>query len=135
MLIHQNSPKAVRYDRTLRSIAQRLRHELTSAENVLWKCLKGKKVGYKFRRQHTLHGFIVDFYCYELMLVIEVDGGVHEYQKDSDRLRDQTLKQNGYTTLRFGNEDVVLSLPIILEAILKHRPLSCIGKRGGVIGV
>ena len=124
MLVQGYDPKQIRKDRKLRAIAENLRLRETAAEAVLWKRLKGKKLGYKFRRQHPLHGFIVDFYCYALMLVIEVDGSIHATQTDKDQLRDLTLQQQGYRILRIQNEEIIDDLPAVLHNILKQLPLS-----------
>lgn len=123
-LVQGYYPKQIRKDKKLRSIAENLRLHETSAEAVLWKKLKGKKLGYKFRRQHPLHGFIVDFYCYELMLVIEVDGSIHDNQQDKDRLRDSALQQQGYRTLRIQNAEVMNDLSAVLQKIVHKPPLS-----------
>lgn len=119
MLIQGYHPKKISYDRKLRVIAENLRVRETPAEALLWKSLKGKKLGYKFRRQHPLHGFIVDFYCYELMLVIELDGSIHDGQKERDHLRNLELGKHGYTTLRFSNEEIFQDLPKVLITIIR----------------
>ena len=79
------------------------------AEAVMWKQLKGKKLGVKFLRQHAILDFIVDFVCLEKKLVIEVDGEYHltEEQKKEDEMRSQRLKGMWYHVLRFKNEDVL----------------------------
>lgn len=124
MLIQGIYPPKIKYDRKLRAIAEQLRDKQTQTEVLLWKQFKGKRLGYKFRRQHPLHGFIVDFYCYELMLVVEIDGPVHEAQKDKDLLRDLALKKQGYRILRFSNLDVINNLSAVLNIIISKPPLS-----------
>jgi very-short-patch-repair endonuclease len=85
--------------------AKELRQRQTSAEEKLWALLRNKQLGgYKFRRQHPIGPFIVDFYCDEVSLVIELDGGIHEGQRGYDEARGRWLAQNGYRVLRFGNE-------------------------------
>ena len=89
--------------------ARLLRQELTEAEKVLWELLRGRKVnGLKFRRQHPLKNYIVDFFCYEIELVIELDGGYHNHpeQKEKDEIRDLHLKALGYKVLRFTNDEL-----------------------------
>ena len=64
--------------------AKELRHEMTPAEKLLWEQVRAKKLGVRFRRQQVIQGFIVDFYCHKAALVVEVDGDVHDLQKDKD---------------------------------------------------
>ncbi len=122
MLITEDSKAAIRYDRRLREIAKSLWKQPTRAEYILWQQLKARKLDYKFRRQHALHGYIADFYCYELMLVIEVDGGVHEKRKEHDQNRDRILKNNGYKVMRFTNAQVINNVCFVLEEIKKKFP-------------
>jgi len=124
-----------------------LRQELTEAEKVLWELLRDSKVnGLKFRRQHPLKNYIVDFFCYELNLVIELDGGYHNHpeQKEKDEIRDLHLKALGYKVLRFENETVFRDPKEIIKAIVEikenlllqsesNAPLS--GGRGGGVRV
>jgi len=85
--------------------AKELRQSQTPAEKKLWEILRNRKLsGYKFRRQHPLGPFIVDFYCDEARLVIELDGNIHKQQKEYDVARGRWLEENGYRVLRFGNE-------------------------------
>ena len=99
-----------------------LRKNLTSAEAALWKLLKNKQLeGRKFRRQHSLGNFIVDFYCPAEKLIIELDGDVHgdpqQIQKDSNR--DLYLHKLGFNILRFENRWVFQDPDYILKEILK----------------
>ncbi len=111
-----------------------LRQELTEAEKVLWELLRDSKInGLKFRRQHPLKNYIVDFFCYELNLVIELDGGYHNHpeQKEKDEIRDLHLKALGYKVLRFENDTVFRDPKEIIKAIFEIKessPLS--GGRG-----
>lgn len=75
--------------------------------------------GYKFRRQHPIYRYIADFYCHELLLVIELDGGVHDGigQQEHDRSRDQIIQEYGIRVLRFKNEEVVDGLQKVVEKI------------------
>lgn len=91
----------------------------TSAERALWRALrKGRLGGWKFRRQQLVDGFIVDFYCHALLLVVEVDGLVHDENREADLRRDEILSARGLTVLRFPNAAVLESLPTVLQAIL-----------------
>jgi very-short-patch-repair endonuclease len=87
-----------------------LRKSMTPAEKVLWERLRNRQViGYRFRRQHPLKDFIVDFFCYDAMLVIEVDGAVHDEpsQKERDEQRTIILKRLGIKEIRFTNDEVI----------------------------
>ena len=91
----------------------------TAAERTLWRALrKGRLEGLRFRRQQVVDGFIVDFYCHPLLLVVEVDGPVHEENPEADFRRDEILSGRGLTILRFPNAAVLDRLPAVLEAIL-----------------
>lgn len=90
--------------------ARELRQEMTEAEKVLWDHLRARRfMDLKFRRQHPLLEFITDFYCHELKLIVEVDGGYHE--KDDvqyyDEVRTKELKRYGYSVIRFTNNEVL----------------------------
>lgn len=91
--------------------ARELRQRETDAEKFAWKILRNRKfLNLKFRRQHQIGLYIVDFYCHEVKLVIELDGGIHLEieQKEKDAVRDEYLKSEGFTVLRIWN-DVVLN--------------------------
>jgi len=97
-----------------------LRNNLTSAEARLWSMLKSKKLdGRKFRRQHSIDNFIVDFYCPKEKLIIELDGNFHfnPISEKADHLRDQILENYGFKILRFENKFVFQQPEIILNAI------------------
>jgi very-short-patch-repair endonuclease len=97
-----------------------LRNKSTSAEAALWKLIKNRPLeGRKFRRQHSLGKYIVDFYCSEEKLIIELDGDFHgEYFKiDEDKIRDENLKKLGYKTLRFENKVIFQDSEFVLNEI------------------
>jgi len=101
--------------------AKELRQKQTPAEELLWQCLRANQLhGTKFRRQHNIGQYIVDFYCHAAKLVIELDGGIHELQKDQDGDRDTWLTSQGLQVLRFKNEELTQNLPKILETISQH---------------
>ncbi len=86
----------------LKPIACEKRKQPTVAENIPWQHLHNYQVpGFKFRRQHCIGQFIVDFYCSKARLVIEVDGLIHHYQKEEDSLRQEYLESLGLKVLRF----------------------------------
>jgi predicted helicase/very-short-patch-repair endonuclease len=98
--------------------AKELRQKQTPAEQMLWQCLRANQLhGAKFRRQHNIGQYIVDFYCHAAKLVIELDGGIHELQKAQDSDRDTYLKANGLQVLRFPNEEITQNLPQVLQTI------------------
>jgi very-short-patch-repair endonuclease len=83
-----------------------LRRNSTPEEIVLWKILRNRKLGYKFRRQHSIDYYVVDFYCHEKLLVIELDGNHHKRTKTYDVAKDRHLAGYGITCLRFWNQDI-----------------------------
>ena len=103
----------------LKENAQEQKRYPTEAEKCLWEMLRAKKMGYRFRRQHIIGDFIVDFICLPLNLIIEVDGEYHNTpkQQEVDQLRDSILNQAGYTILRFTNEEVIGNIDNVLHRI------------------
>jgi very-short-patch-repair endonuclease len=98
--------------------ARRLRRDETDVERQLWHRLRnGQICAAHFRRQHPTGRYILDFYCPALALAIELDGGQHAQAGTRDRERDEWLRQQGVTVLRFWNSDVVENLDGVLEAI------------------
>jgi very-short-patch-repair endonuclease len=107
----------------LRNRARELRTEQTDAEKVIWRELRGRRFGgFKFRRQHVIGAYVVDFYCAACRLVIEVDGDSHagEDNEAADRVREADLEQRGLKLLRFWNTDVFDNLEGALEVIYEH---------------
>src|SRR6266550_7334505 len=91
----------------LKPVAREQRHDATPAESRLWQALRnGSLAGLKFRRQHPIGRFLVDFYCPRLRLVIEVDGTVHDSRGNEDAERQNELEAFGLGALRFRNEEV-----------------------------
>jgi very-short-patch-repair endonuclease len=109
-------------------IARRLRQTMTPQEVKIWVHLPSwRGRGYHFRRQAPRRGFIVDFVCLKHRLVVEVDGGQHNFDvhRARDANRDETLGESGFRILRFWNSDVDRNLPGVLETIdqaLSNRP-------------
>jgi very-short-patch-repair endonuclease len=87
--------------------AKELRREMTPAEKILWQEVRAKKLGVRFRRQQVIQGFIVDFYCHKAGLVVEVDGDIHDLQKEEDERREKALREMGLRIVRFRNDEVV----------------------------
>jgi very-short-patch-repair endonuclease len=95
-----------------------LRTNMTNAEQVLWKALRGRQFsGYKFRRQHPFSNYILDFVCLEIKLVIEVDGGQHCSHTKYDEIRTQRLQTFGFHVLRFWNNEVIIEIEAVKEKI------------------
>jgi very-short-patch-repair endonuclease len=100
--------------------AQRMRRSMTPAEARLWDAMRTNRLaGLHFRRQQVIDGFIADFYCHEVGLVVEVDGGIHEDNWAYDAERDRILATRGLRTIRFGNDDIFENLPQCLQEILR----------------
>ena len=110
-------------NRELVKKARVLRSNMTKAEIILWSRLRSKKVnGYKFRRQQPIFDYIVDFYCNELKLIIEVDGEIHFQNETSkyDSKRDNLLKINGYHILRLSNHEIETQLDQATKKIISY---------------
>ncbi len=98
-----------------------LRQNSSDAEKRLWYFLRAKRLnGYKFRRQHPIHPFVVDFVCLEKKLIIELDGGQHATQQHYDYDKDRTtfLESQGYQVIRFWNNVVFSEIRAVLDTIL-----------------
>jgi ATP-dependent DNA helicase RecG len=105
----------------------------TQVESVLWECLRNKNLDKKFRRQHIIDEFIVDFICLEKNLIIEVDGGYHKTieQKEADGLRTQILTEIGFKVIRFTNEQVLGDIDNVLRYISNYLESLPSGEVGG----
>lgn len=101
--------------------AKDLKKDLTEAEKIMWEKLRDRRLdGLKFRRQHPIGKFILDFYCHELKLAIEIDGNIHERDdvKEKDAGRTYMLKERGISILRFTNEEVITNIASVLNTII-----------------
>lgn len=91
---------------------------MTDAEALMWKLLRNRRVaGAKFRRQHPMGRFILDFYCDEKKLAVELDGGQHAEAVEYDQARDAWLRQRGVRVLRFWNNHVLGETEAVMEVI------------------
>lgn len=98
--------------------AREMRSAPTKSEALMWQALRGNKFhGLHFRRQHVVLGYIVDFYCAKLRLVIEIDGGVHDSQKTADALRQTALEKAGLRMVRVGSFEVESDINTVLNRL------------------
>lgn len=96
--------------------AKRLRDNPTEAERRLWDRLRRRQIeGFRFRRQQPIGPYIVDFYCSDARLIVEVDGG--QYSADADRERTRWLEERGYRVIRFWNNDVIDNIDGVLQRL------------------
>lgn len=124
--------KIIPYNPKLKELARKLRNNSTKSEIRLWQQLKGKQLfGYDFHRQKPLLNYIGDFYCYELNLVIELDGYTHQFEDIiiKDETKQKELEKIGLTILRFDDDEVMKDINnvlITLEGYIhkfeKHTP-------------
>lgn len=117
-----------RVSQQTRDRALKLRKQTTEPEKLLWSILRARQLaGLKFRRQHPIEPYIVDFYCAPCQLVIELDGESHEGRQQYDAEREKYLHNLGLTVFRVTNDDVMNNLEGVAEAIyratLNERPL------------
>ena len=106
------------YNPKLKELAKKLRKESTPSEIKLWYYLKGKQIkGFDFHRQKPIDEFIIDFYCSELLLAIEIDGTTHDYKISKDKIRQQRLESLGVNFLRFQESEVRENIEGVLIAI------------------
>lgn len=112
--------KIIPYNPKLKKLAKKLRKNMTLGEILLWNELKQKKMlGYDFDRQRPIDNFIVDFYCKDLQLAIEVDGDSHNFDEtyEKDKIRQQRLETLGVKFLRFDDAEVKKDINNVLRVI------------------
>ncbi|WP_374539970.1 endonuclease domain-containing protein [Flavobacterium sp.] len=115
--------KIIPYNPKLKEYAKELRKNSTLSEVLLWKNIKNKALGVQFHRQVPLLEYIVDFYCHELMLAIEIDGDSHLYKYEYDVKRQGELEKEGIIFLRFTDSDIkqnMFSVGITLEQVVQE---------------
>jgi very-short-patch-repair endonuclease len=101
--------------------AKELRREMTPAEKILWKQVKANKLnGLHFRRQQIVHGYFADFYCHQHELIVELDGGIHRFQKEYDAEREEYLISLGFRIIRFTNDEITKNLKGVLQKIVEE---------------
>ncbi len=129
--------KIIPYNPELKELAKELRKNMTLSEVLLWNELKQKKIlGYDFDRQRPIGNFIVDFYCKELSLAIEIDGKSHIYRYDYDDERQRVLEKSGVKFLRFEDIEVKKNMINILRVledwIEKNKPTPSPSREGNL---
>ena len=118
----------------LRNRARKLRRQQTDVETKLWMRLRDRQLnGAKFRRQHPIGPYIVDFCCPDRELIVEIDGGQHAEQASADQIRTNFLEAAGYRVVRFWNHEALEQMDAILEEIVRllcdpHPSLSLKGR-------
>ena len=115
--------KIIPYDPKLKEFAKQLRKNSTLSEVLLWQNIKNKALGVQFHRQVPLLNYIVDFYCHELMLAIEIDGDSHLYKYEYDAKRQGELEKAGVVFIRFSDLDVkqnMFSVGLSLEQVVQE---------------
>jgi very-short-patch-repair endonuclease len=109
-----------------------MRHVSTLEENLLWQRLRNRKVqGLKFRRQHTVDRFILDFYCSEASLAIEIEGSIHQYTPEQDAIRREYLESTGLKVLSFSNDEINNNLDNVVDKIATTAKESLVEKETG----
>jgi very-short-patch-repair endonuclease len=101
--------------------AREMRHPQTPAEATLWRVLRNRHTGFKFRRQHPIERFIIDFYCAEAKLLIKIDGESHlqPIQAEYNQVRSEYLEKLGYKVIRFTNDEVRYNIDVVVGEILQ----------------
>ncbi|MEA1886391.1 MAG: endonuclease domain-containing protein [Bacteroidota bacterium] len=111
--------KIIPYKPKLKQLARILRKKSTLGEILLWLEIKNKSMGYQFHRQVPIENFIVDFYCHELMLAIEIDGSSHDHKYEDDKARQGILESYGIRVIRFDEYEVRKQMWNVLRVIEK----------------
>ncbi|MFA5828495.1 MAG: endonuclease domain-containing protein [Candidatus Shapirobacteria bacterium] len=102
---------SINYLKELRGLSRKNRNNPTEAEEKIWReLLRNKKTGFTFLRQKPINRFVIDFYCSELNLAIEIDGNSHDKKIGYDQSRDKFLKQIGINTIRFTNDQILFRI-------------------------
>lgn len=116
-------------------MALRLRATQTPAERILWRLLRNRYFRHlKFRRQAPVGPYIVDFYCPQHRLIVEVDGDVHALKRRRDFVREQKLKRHGFKVLRFTNSEIMFAHDEVLDRIARcttHTSRASLSSTGG----
>jgi len=109
--------KIIPYDPGLKKLARQLRNNSTLSEVLLWNNIKNINFGYEFHRQVPIDKFIVDFYCHELLLAIEIDGSSHDFNYDNDCLRETLLENHVIKVIRYLDIDIKRNMNDVLRSL------------------
>ncbi len=114
VLIHNNEK--------LKERRRELRKRSTKTEEILWLKIRNNQLGCKFKRQHSIGGYIIDFYCSKRKLIIEIDGATHNSKeaREYDKIRDEYFGELGYKTIRFLNEEIQKDTNNVLSKIKNY---------------
>jgi very-short-patch-repair endonuclease len=104
--------------------ARLLRREMTLPERLLWREIRGRRLGPRFRRQVPMEPYVVDFYCPQARLIVEVDGEFHAERQVEDARRTARLESRGYRVIRFQATEILVDLDGVLERLLIEIPPS-----------
>ncbi|MDH4121034.1 MAG: endonuclease domain-containing protein [Deltaproteobacteria bacterium] len=100
--------------------SRRMRVAPTLAEDILWQKIRNNQLGFRFRRQHAIDRFIVDFVCLSKCLVVEVDGLAHRQRQTQDQQRDSSLQNLGFQVVRFTNEQILQEPDWVIDRLKKY---------------
>jgi len=100
--------------------AKYLRENMTPEEKLLWEKLRRNQLGFRFKPQHPIENYIVDFYCHKAKLIIEIDGEIHNFQKDYDLGREAELKKYDLKIIRFTNKEVTENIDLVITKIIQN---------------
>ncbi len=107
--------------RYVTNLSRKFRNNMTECEKMLWEKISRKQLnGLKFRRQFPVGRYIADFYNHDKRLIIEVDGSVHNEQKEYDKKRERYLEASGCTIIRFTNDEIINNIDLVIEKILSN---------------
>jgi len=126
-VLHSSNPAL--YNK-LEERAKAMRANPTEAEKLLWEKLRNKQLGVKFRQQHVINKFIVDFCSIQSALIIEIDGKIHDRQGEEDTDRTKILEKEGYTVIRFSNDEILSDIEKVISIIKNQSKKSPSGDLG-----
>ncbi|MGO3184569.1 MAG: endonuclease domain-containing protein [Aequorivita sp.] len=109
--------KIIPYNRHLKKLARELRKNMTPSEELVWESIRKRSLGVEFHRQVPILNYIVDFYCHEIGLVLEIDGGIHDNNVLEDGERQGKMEKYGLHFLRFTNAEVLGDIDGVLGVI------------------
>src|SRR5690606_27272346 len=112
--------KIIPYNKHLKPMAKELRKNMTPSEKLVWENIRKKSLGVEFHRQVPILNYIVDFYCHEIGLVIEIDGNIHDNNFLEDAKRQGEMEAQGLHFLRFTNEEILKNMENVLERIKNY---------------